>query len=162
MADPDDRLDSWKDIAAHLKRDVSTVQRWEKREGMPVHRHFHDKLGLGLRVSGGARRVVEEPEPRPRRRRRAPRRRRESEPPRPVPSGRRRVAGWPSPPGSWPGSAPPCGSLDRSDADRRNPLADARFTHLTDFDGTEHAAAISRDGSFVAFLRTGTVPPTSG
>jgi tetratricopeptide (TPR) repeat protein len=40
-----DRLDSWKDIAAYLKRDVSTVQRWEKRERMPVHRHVHDKLG---------------------------------------------------------------------------------------------------------------------
>ena len=40
-----DRLESWKDIAAYLKRDVSTVQRWEKREGMPVHRHLHDKIG---------------------------------------------------------------------------------------------------------------------
>ena len=40
-----DRLDSWKDIAAYLRRDVSTVQRWEKREGMPVHRHQHEKLG---------------------------------------------------------------------------------------------------------------------
>ena len=40
-----DRLDSWKDIAAYLRRDVSTVQRWEKREGMPVRRHLHDKLG---------------------------------------------------------------------------------------------------------------------
>src|SRR5437773_6362222 len=40
-----DRLDSWKEIAAYLKRDVTTVQRWEKREGMPVHRHVHDKLG---------------------------------------------------------------------------------------------------------------------
>ena len=38
-------LDSWKEIAAYLKRDVSTVQRWEKREGMPVHRHLHDKRG---------------------------------------------------------------------------------------------------------------------
>src|SRR4026209_381448 len=42
---PEDRLDSWKEIAAYLKRDVSTVQRWEKREGMPVHRHLHDRLG---------------------------------------------------------------------------------------------------------------------
>jgi hypothetical protein len=42
---PGQRLDSWKDIAAYLKRDVSTVQRWEKRERMPVHRHVHDKLG---------------------------------------------------------------------------------------------------------------------
>jgi serine/threonine-protein kinase len=39
------RLDSWKEIAARLKRDVSTVQRWEKREGLPVHRHLHDKRG---------------------------------------------------------------------------------------------------------------------
>src|ERR1700749_4989818 len=41
----EDRLDSWKEIAAYLKRDVTTVQRWEKREGMPVHRHVHDKRG---------------------------------------------------------------------------------------------------------------------
>src|SRR5688572_1594075 len=40
-----DRLDSWKEIAGYLRRDVKTVQRWEKREGMPVHRHLHDKLG---------------------------------------------------------------------------------------------------------------------
>ena len=39
------RLDSWKDVAAYLKRDVSTVQRWEHREGLPIHRHLHDKLG---------------------------------------------------------------------------------------------------------------------
>src|SRR5262245_56625860 len=39
------RLDSWKDVAAYLKRDVSTVQRWERREGLPIHRHLHDKLG---------------------------------------------------------------------------------------------------------------------
>jgi TolB-like protein/Flp pilus assembly protein TadD len=38
-------LDSWKAIAAYLKRDVTTVQRWEKREGMPVHRHLHDRMG---------------------------------------------------------------------------------------------------------------------
>lgn len=40
-----ERLDSWKEIAAYLKREVRTVQRWEKREGLPVHRHLHDKLG---------------------------------------------------------------------------------------------------------------------
>ncbi len=39
------RLDSWKEIAAYLGRDVTTVQRWEKREAMPVHRHLHDKRG---------------------------------------------------------------------------------------------------------------------
>jgi hypothetical protein len=42
---PEKRLDSWKEIAAYLNRDVTTVQRWEKREGMPVHRHVHDKRG---------------------------------------------------------------------------------------------------------------------
>src|ERR1051326_3450316 len=40
-----DRLDSWKEIAVYLKRDVTTVQRWERREGMPVHRHLHDRMG---------------------------------------------------------------------------------------------------------------------
>src|SRR5947207_6875899 len=40
---PDDRRDSWKEIAAHLKRDVTTVQRWEKRNGLPVHRHLHER-----------------------------------------------------------------------------------------------------------------------
>jgi TolB-like protein/Tfp pilus assembly protein PilF len=42
---PEKRLDSWKEIAAYLNRDMTTVQRWEKREGMPVHRHLHDKRG---------------------------------------------------------------------------------------------------------------------
>ena len=42
---PRNRLDSWKEIAAYLKRDVTTVQRWEKREEMPVHRHLHDGIG---------------------------------------------------------------------------------------------------------------------
>jgi TolB-like protein/Tfp pilus assembly protein PilF len=42
---PEGRLDSWKEIAAYLGRDVTTVQRWEKREGMPVHRHVHDRRG---------------------------------------------------------------------------------------------------------------------
>lgn len=42
---PNDRLDSWKEIASYLKRDVRTVQRWERREGLPVHRHQHEKLG---------------------------------------------------------------------------------------------------------------------
>src|ERR1700761_8327025 len=41
----DDRLNSWKEIAVYLKRDVTTVQRWERREGMPVHRHLHDRQG---------------------------------------------------------------------------------------------------------------------
>ena len=45
VAEPpvDERLDSWKEIALFLKRDVRTVQRWERREGLPVHRHLHHK-----------------------------------------------------------------------------------------------------------------------
>src|SRR5580704_2731015 len=39
-----DRLESWKEIASYLKREVRTVQRWEKTEGLPVRRHQHDKL----------------------------------------------------------------------------------------------------------------------
>ena len=40
-----DRLDSWKEIAAHLNRSVRTVTRWEREEGLPVHRHLHSKSG---------------------------------------------------------------------------------------------------------------------
>lgn len=39
-----DRLESWKEIAGHLRRDVRTVQHWETEEGLPVHRHVHGKL----------------------------------------------------------------------------------------------------------------------
>ncbi len=39
------RFDSWKEIGAYLKRDVRTVQRWEKTEGLPVRRHLHQKQG---------------------------------------------------------------------------------------------------------------------
>jgi serine/threonine-protein kinase len=34
-------LDSWKAIAAHLRRTVRTVQRWERTSDLPVHRHEH-------------------------------------------------------------------------------------------------------------------------
>src|SRR5947209_6288451 len=36
-------LDSWKEIAAYLNRTVRTVQRWEKLEGLPVHRLGHSR-----------------------------------------------------------------------------------------------------------------------
>ena len=39
------RLESWKEIATYLGRDVTTVRRWEKREGLPVHRLHHSRLG---------------------------------------------------------------------------------------------------------------------
>src|SRR6266568_226055 len=39
------RLESWKEIASYLGRDVTTIRRWEKREGLPVHRLHHSKLG---------------------------------------------------------------------------------------------------------------------
>jgi hypothetical protein len=41
------RLDSWKEIARYLNRDLSTVRRWEKEKGLPVHR-----------VPGGARQAI--------------------------------------------------------------------------------------------------------
>lgn len=40
-----ERMDSWKEIAAYLKREVRTVQRWEKYEKLPVYRHQHQKRG---------------------------------------------------------------------------------------------------------------------
>jgi hypothetical protein len=38
MADFNDRLESWKEIAAYLGRDLRTVMRWEKERSLPVHR----------------------------------------------------------------------------------------------------------------------------
>lgn len=40
-----DRLESWKEIAQFLRRDIRTVQRWEAKEGLPVYRHQHSKHG---------------------------------------------------------------------------------------------------------------------
>lgn len=39
----EDRLYGWKEIASHLRHGIRTVQRWEQREGLPVHRHPHEK-----------------------------------------------------------------------------------------------------------------------
>ncbi len=39
------RLESWKEIAEHLRRGVTTVQRWEREEGLPIHRHVHGTGG---------------------------------------------------------------------------------------------------------------------
>jgi acyl-CoA reductase-like NAD-dependent aldehyde dehydrogenase len=39
--DSDSRLDSWEGIAAHLRRSVRSARRWEKEEGLPVHRDVH-------------------------------------------------------------------------------------------------------------------------
>jgi hypothetical protein len=39
------RLDSWKEIAAYLRRDERTVQRWESERGLPVHRTPSGKRG---------------------------------------------------------------------------------------------------------------------
>jgi tetratricopeptide (TPR) repeat protein len=37
------RLDSWKEIAAYLRRSVRSAKRWEKEEQLPVRRHTHGK-----------------------------------------------------------------------------------------------------------------------
>ena len=149
----DDRLDSWKEIAAYLRRDVTTVQRWEKREGMPVHRHVHQKMGsvyafkteldAWARSRGSA--VVAEPAVEPAAV--------ASIEPLPVTAARSRRWGF------WLAAAAGAAltvlvswQLQRSGTAPEDPLADARFQTLTDFDGIEQAAAISRDGRFVAFL----------
>src|ERR1700675_4141431 len=153
---PEDRLDSWKEIAAYLNRDVTTVQRWEKREGMPVHRHLHDKMGsvyasrAELDAWGRSRKLLAAQEnggnvP-------------SANPAAPAPRSTiansltrwtfvlpLAVAGVASAigVGQW---------FQKTEYFWRNPIADARFQTVTDFDGVEQAAAVSRDGHFVAFL----------
>ena len=46
------KLVSWKEIAAHLGREVRTVQRWERTEGLPVHRHEHLKKSTVYAYTG--------------------------------------------------------------------------------------------------------------
>jgi Tol biopolymer transport system component len=143
---PEDRLDSWKEIAAHLHRDVTTVQRWEKREGMPVHRHLHDRMGsvyafpAELEAWAASRQLKSSTG---------------GAPAAPAValsrfSVRRRVviaaaaaAALMIGAGIW---------LRATEFFWQSPLAGARFQRLTDFDGTEQAAAVSRDGRLVAFL----------
>jgi Tol biopolymer transport system component len=158
----EDRLDSWKEIAAYLKRDVTTVQRWEKREGMPVHRHLHDSMGSvyasRTELDGWTR----------------------SRNPKAGQEGAEQESGN-SAVSSSPPAVPPLPAatstvrrrwklilllaavgvalaigvsfwLQRAESFWRNPIADARFQTVTDFDGEEQAAAVSRDGHFVAFL----------
>ena len=151
---PDDRLDSWKEIAAYLSRDVTTVQRWEKREGMPVHRHLHDRIGsvyasraeLDAWVRGRNPRGAEVDE-------------NAAAPPSDV------TAPSPAEPATRPrwklglaliaGAALAVGGvlwLRRTEYFWRSPIAGARIQTVTDFEGVEQDAAVSRDGQFVAFL----------
>jgi len=146
-----ERLESWKEIAAYLRRDVTTVQRWERREGMPVHRHLHEKAGSvhAFRDELDAWAA----------RRRAASVSADSGAPRELgPAAPVEVPGHQS---RWPVVAATAAVLIAavagwwglsSDRAPEDPLGDARFTQLTNFDGNEHAAAVSRDGRFVAFL----------
>ena len=153
----EDRLDSWKEIAEYLNRDVTTVQRWEKREGMPVHRHVHDRIG-----SVYSSRSELDAWTRSRNLRPAAQETGNNDPPPETQAQPAPVAAaisrkrWKSIlllsataaaiaifAGLW---------LRRTDYFWRNPLTNARFQTVTDFGGLEQAATISRDGHFVAFL----------
>ncbi len=149
----EDRLDSWKEIAAYLKRDVTTVQRWEKREGMPVHRHLHDRIGsvyasraeLDAWMRGRNLRLGHESGDS------APSPDFSVQAPRNTALFRRWRFVLPL---AAVGVAAIAAILWLRSTERfwRNPIADARFQTVTDFDGLAQAAAVSRDGHFVAFL----------
>src|ERR1700732_3655758 len=152
---PEERLDSWKEIAAYLNRDVTTVQRWEKREGMPVHRHLHDRMGsvyafrAELDAWAHSRNLPAAQEngnnlPSP-------------NPPALPPRATRwtSLTRWTVVLPLAAGAALAIGAslwLQRTEYFWRSPIADARFQTVTEFDGVEQAAALSRDGHFVAFL----------
>jgi Tol biopolymer transport system component len=151
---PEDRLDSWKEIAAYLNRDVTTVQRWEKREGMPVQRHLHDRAGsiyasrteLDAWVHSRSLRATQE-------------------------SGGSTpslgilppaVGAKPLSPNRWAVLLPIAlvGALliaaavwlQKTEYFWRSPISDAQFHTVTDFEGVAQAAALSPDGHFTAFL----------
>ncbi len=151
----EDRLDSWKEIAAYLNRDVTTVQRWEKREGMPVHRHLHDRMGSVYASRAELDAWTQSRNPRPSQENgngAVP-----SPPPVPLPE-----AITPSPT-RWQvplllilaAAALSIGAacwMYRTEYFWRNPLTDAHFQPVTDFGVIEQSAAVSRDGHLIAFL----------
>src|SRR6266576_6465379 len=49
---PGKKLDSWGEIASYLGREVRTVQRWERTEGLPVNRHEHKKKSTVYAYAG--------------------------------------------------------------------------------------------------------------
>ena len=151
----EDRLDSWKEIAAYLNRDVTTVQRWEKREGMPVHRHLHDRMGSvyafraeldawarGRNLRGAAENGNEGPSLNP-----------PADPRTAIPTS---LIRWRFVlPLAAAGVVLAIGTglwFQKREYFWRNPIANARIQTVTDFDGVEQDAAVSRDGQFVAFL----------
>jgi Tol biopolymer transport system component len=152
----EDRLDSWKEIAAYLNRDVTTVQRWEKREGMPVHRHLHDRMG-----SVYAFRADLDAWSRSRNLRADPQNVSDAPPAgHAVQQPRSTIMAFLS---RWRrevyfailGAVLVIAAsvwLHRTEYFWKSPIADARFQTVTDFGGVEQAAALSPDGHFVAFL----------
>ena len=161
VSPPEDRLDSWKEIAAYLNRDVTTVQRWEKREGMPVHRHVHDRMGTvyasraELDAWARSRNPREEEE---NDNDAAPANHSIATPAiaEPSPGGATSLARWKRV--WWLAALVVVLAIgatvwfQKTEYFWRDPLANARFQTITDFDGVEEAATISRDGQFVAFL----------
>jgi Tol biopolymer transport system component len=157
----EDRLDSWKEIAAYFNRDVTTVQRWEKRESMPVHRHLHDRMG-----SVYAFRTELEDWSRGRKLRAAQENENVAAPPDiPLPLTNQ-VSASPAEKSTFVGrrrlvlllaaiivlATGAALWLQRTEYFWRNPIADYRSHTVTDFDGVKDSAAISRDGHFIAFL----------
>ncbi|HEY2822261.1 MAG TPA: hypothetical protein VGJ06_14555 [Candidatus Acidoferrum sp.] len=162
----DDRLNSWKEIAVYLKRDVTTVQRWERREGMPVHRHLHDRMGsvyafraeLDDWVRGRSLRPTPENVP-------------ENEPP----AENGTPAPDPLPDEKLPASATAPSStrlallilpaivavalaiavflrFQRTEYFWKSPIAAAQAQSVAEFEGEGLSASVSHDGHFVAFL----------
>lgn len=150
----EDRLDSWKEIAAYLKRDVTTVQRWEKREGMPVHRHLHDRMGsvYASRVELDAWTRRRKLPPAHETSHNGPETSAPAEPPQPA--ARTVPTRWFFLPLTVVTALALVAALwlQRIEHFWRSPIADARFQTVTNFDGLEQQAAMSRDGHLIAFL----------
>jgi len=149
---PNDRLDSWKEIASHFRRDVTTVQRWEKREGMPVHRHVHDRIGSvyafrsELDAWAAGRNVTRDD------REESPGRSLGEPTAAPGPGRSRLRIGPVAGLAAAVAIALAAWFVAVRGRSTEDPIAGSRFLQLTDFGGDEQAAAVSRDGRFVAFL----------
>ncbi|MBV9181448.1 MAG: PD40 domain-containing protein [Acidobacteria bacterium] len=151
----DDRLDSWKEIAAYFNRDVSTVQRWEKLEGMPIQRHLHRRMGSVYAYRADLEAWAHNRNPGPVE---VEANQIQANSPSLIPSRPGQISslyGWGLALVLIAALAVTIATflgMRLRDSFWPNPISQARFQTVTDFDDGEQAATISRDGQFVAFL----------
>jgi Tol biopolymer transport system component len=142
-----ERLDSWKEIARYLNRDVRTVQRWEATDGLPVYRRaegrqkgspvyaFTSEIDAWLRKNPPSQ-AEKDPEPTP-----------------------AKISDWKMGRVFWAATGLlillAVGMVTWSISFRQHPVLPLRIMPLTTYPGVERHPAFSPDGKQVVFSWNG-------